>query len=142
MLLWQQHFKTQHMKYTKKWFSVTICLYGATTKRNWYIWTVLICFSLAPRPKYLEEENKTMWMIAVNFQSNKTNLVNKKETFRIKYLGILSLELSKLSVPNISQNCKITINPQPSPSWLIILWMEIKIISKVTFLFTSICCSC
>ena len=34
-------------------------------------------------------------MIAVNFQSNKTNLVNKKETFRIKYLGILSLELSK-----------------------------------------------
>ena len=139
MLLWQQHFKTQHMKYTKKWFSVTICLYGATTKRNWYIWTVLICFSPTPRPKYLEEENKTMWMIAVNFQSNKTNLVNKKETFRIKYLGILSLELSKFCNKYFT---KLQNNNQPLPSWLIILWMEIKIISKVTFLFTSICCSC
>ena len=47
-------------------------------------------------------------MIAVNFQSNKTNLVNKKETFRIKYLGILSLELSKFFT-------KLQNNNQPLP---------------------------
>ena len=105
------------------------------------LFSVLICFSPGPRPKYLEEENKTMWMIAVNFQSNKTNLVNKKETFRIKYLGILSLELSKFCNKYFT---KLQNNNQPSPSWLMIMWleMEMKIISKVTFLFTSICCSC
>ena len=80
------------------------------------LFSVLICFILGPRPKYLEEENKTMWMIAVNFQSNKTNLVNKKETFRIKYLGILSLELSKFCNKYFT---KLQNNNQPSPTIMI-----------------------
>ena len=57
-------------------------------------------------------------MIAVNFQSNKTNLVNKKETFRIKYLGILSLELSKFCIIYFT---KLQNKNQLSPSWWLMI---------------------